>query len=430
MKSYGLFFIFFLLSALHVNADDTNQTDTSTSITKTPNVITIKDNSGLSEDELRQKANKADSVQNENTLKSSSSNTTKRPKVLWKDLAPQALHYDWIELTSGEWLKGKFKALYDQELEFDSKEFDLQSIDFDKIRQIRTYNVVSISIQSPQDQRSGLFSLQNTTIELSGILRLNENNVTIIQGANTFTFNRNEVVSIVYGGEKESQYWSGKVSISFDAKKGNNEQLDYSAQASLQRRTSKTRLRFDYLGNLTQVKEVETANSTRFNEKYDLFVTPKFFLSPSTFEYFSDTYQNIAHRWTIGAAAGYTFIRTKNVEWDLSFGPAVVKTENDTVAEDGEIDFTSWALQLGTIYEIELNKRTDLKCNYQLTATEEKSGSYRHHTITKLENEITSWLDLDFTLIWDYVYEPTSDASGVTPDKNDYQLLVGLGIEF
>ncbi|MEA1919094.1 MAG: DUF481 domain-containing protein [Campylobacterota bacterium] len=417
MKTLGLTLIFLCLFVLHVNADDTNQTTTATDVSKTSEVITIKDTSGLTKDELRQKASEADKAQ-------------KTPNALWKELAPQALHYDWIELTSGEWLKGKFKALYDKELEFDSKEFDLQSIDFHKIRQIRTYNVVSISIQAPQDQRSGFFSLQNTSIELSGILRLKENEVTIIQGSNTFSFTRDEVVSIAYGGERELQYWSGKVTLSLDVKKGNNDQLDYSAQASVQRRSPKTRLRFDYLGNLSQTNGIETASSTRLNEKFDLFVTPKFFVSPSTLEYFKDTYQNIAHRWTIGAAAGYTLIDRKNVEWDVSFGPAVVKTQYDTVAEDGELDHTSWAIQLGTIYEVELNKRTDLTCNYQFTAMDEKSGNYRHHTITKLENEITTWLDLDFTFVWDYLYEPTRDATGGTPDKNDYQLLVGLGIEF
>ena len=33
--------------------------------------------------------------------------------------------FDWIQLTSGEWLKGELKVLYNYKLEFDSDELDL-----------------------------------------------------------------------------------------------------------------------------------------------------------------------------------------------------------------------------------------------------------------------------------------------------------------
>src|SRR5215471_12187969 len=35
--------------------------------------------------------------------------------------------FDWIELRSGEWLKGKIKSLQDEKLEFDSEELDLHT---------------------------------------------------------------------------------------------------------------------------------------------------------------------------------------------------------------------------------------------------------------------------------------------------------------
>jgi hypothetical protein len=40
----------------------------------------------------------------------------------WK---PQAIKYDWLQLTSGEWLKGEFMSMCNEILEFDSKKLDL-----------------------------------------------------------------------------------------------------------------------------------------------------------------------------------------------------------------------------------------------------------------------------------------------------------------
>jgi hypothetical protein len=45
---------------------------------------------------------------------------TDEEKVAWTPPPPD--DFDWIQLNSGEWLKGEFKALYDEKVEFDSEE--------------------------------------------------------------------------------------------------------------------------------------------------------------------------------------------------------------------------------------------------------------------------------------------------------------------
>ena len=42
----------------------------------------------------------------------------------WQPPPPMPDDFDWIQLTSGEWLKGEIIAMYDDSLEFDSKELD------------------------------------------------------------------------------------------------------------------------------------------------------------------------------------------------------------------------------------------------------------------------------------------------------------------
>ena len=50
--------------------------------------------------------------------------------------------------------------------------------------------------------------------------------------------------------------------------------------------------------------------------------------------------------------------------------------------------------------------------------------------IFKLENELTGWLDLDITGIWDHISLPEKREDHTAPLSNDYQVLVGLGVEF
>lgn len=56
--------------------------------------IKIEDSSGLSGDEIRKIAQNPDKDERDINFESSTD------------------EYDWIELTSGEWLKGEFKAMY------------------------------------------------------------------------------------------------------------------------------------------------------------------------------------------------------------------------------------------------------------------------------------------------------------------------------
>lgn len=58
-------------------------------------------------------------------------------KEAWSNFAPpEDKKFDWIQLNSGEWLKGKIKVMYNYTLEFDSDELDLLELDMDDVKQI------------------------------------------------------------------------------------------------------------------------------------------------------------------------------------------------------------------------------------------------------------------------------------------------------
>ena len=49
--------------------------------------------------------------------------------------------YDWLRLTSGEWLKGRLKRMREDEIEFDSDKLDLVTFDWDKVDQLHCPHV-------------------------------------------------------------------------------------------------------------------------------------------------------------------------------------------------------------------------------------------------------------------------------------------------
>jgi len=361
----------------------------------------LKDTSGLSEEQLREKAKIF---------------SPSKQQESWEKLSPTPKKYDWIQTKSGEWFKGEIKAMYNDELEFDSDEIGLYTFKFKDIKQIKSYHIVDVNIEG--------------VANIPGIIRYKDGKIHIVQGDNTYTFDKNQIVSLALSGDKERQYWSGKVTVNLDLRAGNKKQFDYNVKANINRRTATTRLRLDYLGRISSSNGEETANDHRINEKYDVYISRYFFWTPVFSEYYQDKFQNIKNQYTLGAGLGYTIVDTPELEWDVSGGPAAIHTRYITV-NTGENDApTSFSLELSTRLEYELSGKTDINYQYKMTFTDRKSGQYKHHMVLALENELLDWLDFDITGIWDYTHLPQVASDGIEPYKNDYQLLFGLGIEF
>ncbi len=388
--------------------------------------VIIEDMSGLSEEQLRQKANKDDRTKAPRA-KISISDVAQdvddgghvdlaKLQQPWEDLSPTPKQYDWIQTKSGEWFKGEIKAMYDEELEFDSDEVGLYTFNFQDIKQIKSYHIVDVNIEG--------------VASISGILRYRNGKIEIIQGDHTYEFDKDQIVSLAKSSQKEQHNWSGKVTISVEIREGNKEQFDYNVKANIKRNTATTRLLFDYIGRISNVNGVETANDHRLNEKYDVYITRYFFWTPIFSEYYQDKFQNIDNQYSLGIGLGYTIIDKKKIEWDISGGPAMIHTEYISVVDGEEDELTSFALEMSTRFEYEISKVSDITFKYNLTFTDKKSGLYKHHMIATLENELLSWLDFDITGIWDHIEKPEIEANGVEPLKDDYQLLFGIGIEF
>lgn len=324
---------------------------------------------------------------------------------------PAESQKDWLQLKSNELLRGEIKTLYDDKLEFDSDELDTVMIDWEDIKVLQSAGVVSIGF-TDLSTRSGKLLIENGHSYLDGV-----------------EFNPGEIMTIIAGDQSEANYWSGKISLGANIRSGNTDQIDYSAMAKTTRRTTESRFNADYLGNYTKSDGQSTVNNHRVNSNFDWFISKQFYLRPIFAEMYKDPFLNIDYKATVGAGVGYNLIDTSKTEWSISGGPAYTYTQFDQVEQGARENDGSASVVLETVYDTELTSDIDFTTKYQLQYSSEDAGGYSHHAIASLAVELTDIFDLDLSFVWDHTAKPQPGSDGIMPEKNDYQFIVGFGID-
>ena len=337
----------------------------------------------------------------------------------WEPSPPTPDEFDWIQLTSGEWLKGELKVLYREKLEFDSDELDLQKLDWEDVKYVRGHRIFSVRLEGPE----GPFIVE-------GLLEVTEDKVFVTVGEDRQEFERSQLVTIASGEPKEIDHWSVKASFGLTLTRGNTEQTQYSGEANIKRRTSTTRYLLNYLGIFTKTEGDTTLNNHRVKTSFDIYKTRKYYLRPIFGEYFRDPISNISSRVTVGAGMGYQIIDTSRTEWEVAGGPAYQQTWFDSTEVGQSSSESTPAFVTGTHFNIELTGSVDFDFEYNFQIVNKASGTYIHRMVPALETELTDWLDLDVSLVWDRIQDPQADADGEVPEKDDYYFIVALGIDF
>jgi putative salt-induced outer membrane protein YdiY len=334
----------------------------------------------------------------------------------WAPPPPMPDEFDWVQLVSGEWLKGEIRAMYQDTMEFDSEELDLLSLDLEDITVIRSAQRLAVRFDGERIA--------------SGKLLLEGDDVTVIDGESQERFTRGDLLTISRAAKRRRDYWSGDVSVGGNFRSGNTEQTELSVSAALKRRTVDSRATLDYLANFTRNNGIDSANNHRLQLNWDRFMSDKFFIRPLFGEWYRDPFQNIEARYTVGTGAGYQIIDSGKTDWSVFAGPSRQSTKFLQVEEGAADSEGSWALSIGTDYETELTKWLDFTYEYSAQITSEAAGKYNHHMVGTLEFDLVGSLDLDVSLVWDRIESPKRNADGTIPEKNDYRLILGLGYDF
>jgi Protein of unknown function, DUF481 len=323
---------------------------------------------------------------------------------------------DWVELKSGEWLRGELKYIQNKEVEFDSDEMDQQTLKLKDVSKVYTAHRVFTQFEDRQPVY-GMVVISNELV--------------MVSGPEPLALHRDLLMGITpSGGRTGIRNWSGNFNLGLSLQSGNNQQTTVSTSAELARRTPNTTLLLDYLGNYSQVNNVQSANNERVNLTYDIRINHDWFVRPIQLEYYQDTLANISYRLTGGVGAGYYIFDRTGLEWTVSAGPGYQYTRFETV-EPGQSDSaTTPAAVLDSNFKADITQRLTFIQTWQSVFTEKDAGQYTHHSVSTLEFEIKRHLNLDVSFIWDYLQNPQTRSDGVIPQNSDYYLTVGFGVRF
>ena len=383
----------------------------------------------VEEDELSSKetqaAEAAEVAEIVRKKKETASKSAEAPKTVdpWKAFAPPPdSEFDWLQLTSGEWLKGDLKVMYDFKLEFDSDEMGLQEFDFEDVEQLRTRTMKSVFLEGEGGPRDSSI--------LRGLLVIKGDQVKLIRSEHEVVIPRERVVSIAGGKERERDNWSGMASVGVNLRGGNTETIDTTIIANLKRRTARTRFNADYLANYSANKQVNTANNQRLSGYFDWFFTSRFYWKTVEAEYYRDPFSNIGGQSSFSSGAGYDLIHTPRTEWTFNMGAGYQNLRFDSVQAGDPSSSSSAFFTSGSHLDYELTGDIDLLYDYSMRLLNTDNGQYTHHMLGTVSVDLIGDLDLDVSIIWDRVEKPQLDDAGNRPEQDDYQLIVSLAYDF
>lgn len=322
---------------------------------------------------------------------------------------------DWIQLKSGEWLRGEILRIRDETLDFDSDELDEQSFDFEDVKQVR----------SP---RSELILTTDNRI-FRGTLTIDGDKVWVA-GERTVQLTRDEILSSLSVDDNNAANITGGLSIGATARSGNNDQQDYTAGFNFLRESARTRATSKYAGAVSTSLGVEVTNNHRLDNAFDIFLSQRWFVTLPGIGFYSDRLQNIDLRTTLFAGIGYAVVDTKNHELRLTLGPGYQITRLDTVGVGVDDTGSTAAMQISSDYEWTVTKDVDFALEYDITVPLPETSQYNHNFISSLKFDITDNIDFDVSFVWDRVNMPVADSGFTVPRPNDYRTTIGVTWKF
>ena len=153
-----------------------------------------------------------DFTDNPDVLQLAQAATDSETRRAWESVLFPTDEYDWIQTTSGEWLKDEMKVLYSGSPEFDSDELGLITLDWDDVAQVRGHGTERIRLNTPEGR-----------VTVVGGITVYYDEVLVKTDEGTTEFDRGQIISIAPGAVIEWDNWSIKISFGINFNRGSQE---------------------------------------------------------------------------------------------------------------------------------------------------------------------------------------------------------------
>jgi hypothetical protein len=326
--------------------------------------------------------------------------------------------FDWVQLRSGEWLKGKITAIREGILEFDSSELGDLEFDWDNVVEVRSSESVTCTFDNPKNPRKPKVVTGRVVATRDKVVVGNR------------TFKRRDLISAVRKGMAERDYWSGKLIFNVAARGGNPDQTDVGTYVRARRRSQRSDLDLMYRGAFGKASGVETVNNHFFAGQWDLLLGRRWFVTPLRYDVYSNVFQNIRYRHTVGVGGGWRAVDRPGLELDLFGGFGWQFTRMDSIRPRSPQEVDQGVLYLGARYGWAVTPTTDLLVDYVAQVGLQNSSDSTQHFGVVASSKVWGDLTFDVGFYWDWAGQPSPTSSAGTPEKSDYQLVLGVGWDF
>jgi len=322
---------------------------------------------------------------------------------------------DWVQLASGEWLRGNIERMRDGSMEFNSDEIKLITYDWKKVRELH----------SP---RANSYNFSDGT-DLVGPAMINEEFVVVRTVDWMVTRPRAELSAIIEHTRRERNYWSTVLRLGLTANAGNTENLTFNAFWQLVREDTFTRAAITYDGTFGTASRAEVANRHLAGGDVDIFVHPIIYVKALTGQLLYDKFQNIRLRATPAAGLGFHLITTYVVNWDLEFAPAgyqylslidpAAAIENPQ--NDAYMMFRMFA-------DLDFTDDIQLLLEWRTNLVYTTIGNTNHVGNLDFTVRVTTLLHTNISFLYLRTEQPFPRSDGTIPKQNDYQFVFGISL--
>ena len=322
---------------------------------------------------------------------------------------------DWLQLDSAEWLRGNLRRMRNRTIEFNSEDLNSQTFDWED--DVATLCMAGIARFVRADHEM-----------IQGIGHVDQETVSILSATGQVEFPRSDLVAILPGRASELDRWSFKLSLGGDFNTGNTNQSSLNASVVVSREDSLTRSQLAYYGSYGAADGVVNVNRYRVEAGVDYFLTKRFYAQPFDAALQYDEFQNIEARVSPTAGFGYRVIEKSWLEWDLEAAMGYQYLRNISVVPGLPIYRNDFIGRLTTYFKWTIVNDLKLTVNHTSLIVATDIGRTSGNTRSVLSYKVNDLIDIETTFVHDRVWEPVPNAAGVTPKKDDFQLIFSLAV--
>ena len=331
--------------------------------------------------------------------------------------------FDWVQMSSGEWIKGNIERMRDDTMEFDSDDLDMLYLDFGDV----------VLVHSPQ-VNTYVF---DDRVAATGKAVITETTVIVqTEDQGTVTFPRDQLENIVEG-QKERDWWSMSLRFGLTLNRGNTDQITYDVQFNVRREDRLTLLDLNYNTSFGRTNGVQNVNRHLGEFGFQVFLGSRWWVTPAFGQLFNDRFQNIKFRATPAAGAGVHIIDADKVTWDFQTGIGYQYLNYlefdaaDPVNQGRGNPQSDVFIPLYTYWDFDITGDIDLTLSWLTNLVVTTIGNTNHTGKADLSVELTSVLDLNIAFLFLRTEDPAPPPDPAAPpiEKNDYQLVVGISLE-